>query len=98
MYEKRVLLRAQSQERYEMIRFKEWLERQANPWLKKVPGEVKDVMQFTWELEKKQSVDEMKNAFKAIVGSYKPPKVRKLRTDPPKHLQGKVQTKTRRTK
>lgn len=106
MYEKRTLLRAQSRETYEQLRFKEFLERQTNPWLKKTPQEYKDVIQFTWELEKKMTVQEMKEAFKAIVGSYKPPKIRKLRTDPPKHLQDKTQAqvevqaqkKMRRTK
>ena len=98
MYEKRTLLRAQSREEYEQIRFKEFLERQANPWIKQTPKDFKDVITFVWELEKKQSVEEMKEMFKAIVGSYKEPKMRKLRTDPPRHLQVQIQKKMRRTK
>ena len=89
MFAKRIDLRARSREEYELIRFREFLSRGANPYIKKKPKKPQDVIKFVWEMKKKMSVEEMKEAFKAIVASYKPPKERKLHNRPPAHLRDK---------
>ena len=89
MYHKRLELRARSREQFEMIRFQEFLNIQANPYVKKKPTKPVDMIKFVWEFEKKMSVEEMKEAFHQIVASYTPPKVRKLKNLPPPHLRNK---------
>ena len=82
---KRELSRELSRERYELIRFHVFLDRLTNPYLKKKPKLPVDVIKFLWEMEKKMSVDEMKQAFKQIASSYRKPKVRNLHQNPPVH-------------
>jgi len=66
MVEYRKKLRAESQEAYEVQRFKEFLERLANPYLKQYPKKPVDVIKFTWELKRRQPLEEMKAAMHAI--------------------------------
>jgi len=99
MYTKRMALRDEIRERLELVRFKQYLEELVSPYIKKAdkPKKAEDVIKFTWELQRKMSIEEMKEAFHVIASSYKPPRKRKLNTRPPKHLQ-KPPSQMKRTK
>ena len=87
MLSKRDALRAQSREAYEVVRFQEFLQQLANPWMKTKPKKVEDVVKFLWELEVKQPLAEMKQTLKMIAGTNfaekNKPKIRTTAPVPP---------------
>lgn len=84
MLAKREVLRASSREAYEVVRFQEFLQQLANPYMKTKPKKPEDVVKFIWEMEKKQPMEEMKQVLKTIASTNfakkHPPKIR---TSPP---------------
>jgi len=101
MLEYRKKLRVESQEKYELQRFKEFLERLANPYIKHPPQKPVDVIKFVWELKRKQPIEEMKAMMQTLAKTnFGDAKVEFVDNHPPRcPIQGqKNKVKMKRTK
>jgi len=86
----REMSRSKSREQYEVVRFQEYLQQLANPYMKRKPEMVEDVIKFKWELEAKQPLEQMKQVLQTIASTNFAKKEPPVRTSPPVSMQPKM--------